>query len=81
MFRSKQFQLSKDTVAVLTKSGKRELIHIPIHSTISVLSEKAEKDGTVAIVWDGHIARVFQVDVEDRGVCLEPGESEESATA
>jgi len=80
MLRSKQFQLSKDTLALLLANGKRDLIHIPSDSTLRLLSEKAEKDGTVAVHWEGKILRMFLVDIEERGRFFTE-DSEQSATA
>ena len=77
MFRSKQFQLCKGTVAY---DGKRELVRIPPDSIINLLSEKADKDGTVAVLWEGKIFRMFLVDVEERGAFF-TGDGEQSATA
>jgi len=80
MLRGKQFQLCKDTVAVRSTDGKRALIHIPSDSTIRLLSENAEKDGTVTILCEGKIFRMFLVDIEERG--MSPTENgERSATA
>ena len=77
MLCSKQFQLSKGTVAY---DDKRELIHILSDSIIKLLSEKADEDGTVAVLWEGKIFRMFLVDIEERGA-FSTEDGEQSATA
>ena len=77
MLCSKQFQLCKGTVAY---DGKRELIHIPSSSIINLLSERADKDETVAVLWEGTIFRMFLVDIEERGAFFTE-DGEQSATA
>ena len=70
MFRGKQFQLDRDTIALLVEGGKRELFHIPSHSVILVLSEQSERDGTVLILWEDQLAKMFLVDIAERGTVL-----------
>jgi hypothetical protein len=70
MFRGKQFQLDRDTIALLVEGGKRELFHIPSDSIILVLSERAERDGTVLILWEDQLVKMFLVDIEERGTVL-----------
>jgi hypothetical protein len=70
MFRGKQFQLDRDTIALLVEAGKRELLHIPSDSIILMLSERAEKDGTVLILWEDQLVKMFLVDIEERGTVL-----------
>ena len=77
MLRSERFQLSKGTVAY---DDKRELIHIPSNAIINLLSENADKDGTVAVLWEGEIFRMFLVDIEERGAFFTE-DDEQSATA
>jgi hypothetical protein len=70
MFRGKQFQLDRDTIALLVEGGKRELFHIPSDSIILVISERAERDGTVLILWEDQLVKMFLVDIEERGTVL-----------
>ena len=70
MFRGKQCRLDRDTIALLVEAGKRELLHIPSNSIILVLSERAEKDGTVLILWEDQLVKMFLVDIEERGTVL-----------
>jgi hypothetical protein len=70
MFRGKHFQLDRDTIALLVEGGKRELFHIPSDSIILVLSEQAERDGTVLILWEDQLAKMFLVDIAERGTVL-----------
>lgn len=81
MLRGKQFQLDKDTIALLLADGKRELFHIPFDSTLTVLSEGAEKDGTVVALWQDRLVQMFLVDIEQRGTLLADETSLLSATA
>ena len=80
MLRSKQFQLCKDTVASLLHDSKRELIHIPSASIVNLLSEKTDKDGTVAVLWEGQEFRMFLVDIDQRGAFFTE-DGEQRATA
>ena len=68
--RGRQFQLCKDTVALLLYDGKHDLVHIPCGAVVTLLCENADKDGTVGVFWEDKIFWMFFVDVEKRGEFL-----------
>ena len=67
MLTGKRYELRKATVVLHTQDGRRVALQIPAGSEIKVVSGPKGGDGLVDILWNGKVATMFQVDIEERG--------------
>jgi len=69
---SNVYRLYREINAVITVSGKPQVLPIPAGSIITVTEpEPPIETGLVTVTWEDKIVKMFAIDVRRRGVPLE----------
>ncbi len=63
--------LSRETLAIVLVCGKRRAKYLPVGALIKVLPTYLPDDKSVEVDWEGQIATMFAVDLEERGEQIE----------
>src|SRR6476660_5818753 len=63
----KTFLLTRETLAVMMISGKRQAKYLPVGAILTVRPTYQSNDTSVEVDWEGQIVTMFAADLEARG--------------